>query len=165
MNKAFLFIFILLSSVLISFSQEVQFSTAVIPSGGGSSSSHAVNLSRWRIGQINVITLPSDEDAKKVATVPQTTLPDNLSSDWNVTLFPNPVQSKLHVRFDMDKEGEYAFEIFDVTGRIMMTGKAGIIVPGQTVELDLSQLAPALYLFKITPSEAISYKQFKITRQ
>ena len=165
MNKIFLLIFIFLSSGLFSFSQEVQFSPAVISAGGGSSSTHAVNLSRWRIGQINVITLPSDEDAKKVATVPQTTLPDNISSDWNVTLFPNPVQSKLNLRFDMDNEGEYAFEIFDVTGRKMMAEKAGIIFPGQTTELDLSLLAPALYLLKITPSEEDSFKQFKITKQ
>jgi hypothetical protein len=65
----------------------------------------------------------------------------------------------------MDNEGEYAFEIFDVTGRKMMAEKARIIFPGQTTELDLSLLAPALYLLKINPSEEGSFKQFKINKQ
>jgi len=165
MKKPILFISILLLSGLVSFSQDVQFSPAVISSGGSSNSNGAVTLSRWRIGQINVITLPSDENAQKMATVAKSVLPLDSPSDWRVTLFPNPVQSKLNVRFDMTNEREYTFEIFDVTGSKMMSEKKGIIFPGQVAKLDLSQFAPALYLLKIMPSGEGSHKQFKITKQ
>jgi hypothetical protein len=165
MKKILLLFSVLLTFGLFAYSQDVQFSPAVIPSGGGSSSTQAVNLSRWRIGQINVVTLPSDENAQKMATVAHTILPDDSPSDWRVTLFPNPVQGELNIRFDMDSKGEYAFEIFDVTGRKMITQKARIIFPGQITELDLSGLTPALYVLKIIPSGEGSHRQFKITKQ
>jgi hypothetical protein len=165
MKKIILFVYALLLSGLVSFSQDVQFSPAVISSGGSTSSNGAVTLSRWRIGQINVITLPSDENGQKMATVAGTILPDDYPSDWNVTLFPNPFQSRLNIRLDMDKEGEYAIELFDLTGRKMITKEAVIILPGQVTELDLTKLTPALYLLKITPSGEDSFKQFKIAKQ
>jgi hypothetical protein len=165
MKKIILFISVLLLSGLVSFSQDVQFSPAIISSGGSSNSNGGVTLSRWRIGQINVITLPSDENAQKMAMVVHSIQPDASPSDWTVTLFPNPVQSKLNVRFDMADEKEFAFELFDVTGRKMMSEKKGIIFPDQVTELDLSQFAPALYLLKILPSGEGPFKQFKITKQ
>ena len=165
MKKPILFISILLLSGLVSIGQDVQFSPAVISSGGSSHSNGAVTVSRWRIGQINVITLPSDENAQKMATVVNTILPVDSLSNWTVTLFPNPVLNKLNVRFDMATEGEFTIELFDVTGRKMMSEKKGIIFPGQVTELDFSQFAPALYLLKIMPSDEGPYKQFKITKQ
>jgi hypothetical protein len=165
MKKIILFVSVLLLSGLISFSQDVQFSPAVISSGGGSHSIGAVTISRWRIGQINVITLPSEENAQKMATVTNTILPVDSPSVWTVTLFPNPVQGKLNVRFDLANKGEFAIELFDVTGRKMMTGEAVIIFPGQIIELDLSGLTPALYVLKIIPSGEGNHKQFKITKQ
>ena len=165
MKKITLFISVLLLSGLVSFSQDVQFSPAVISSGGSSNSNGAVTVSRWRIGHINVITLPSDENAQKMATVVNTILPVDSLSNWTVTLFPNPVLNKLNVRFDMATEGEFTIELFDVTGRKMMSEKKGIIFPDQVTELDLSQFAPAIYLLKIIPYSEGSFRQFKITKQ
>jgi len=165
MKRIILFISVILLSVIVSYSQDVQFTPAVISSGGSSHSNDAVILSRWRIGQINVITFPSHENAQKMATVVSTILPVDSPSGWTVILFPNPFQSKLNVRFNMANEGEFAIEIFDVTGRKIMAEKARIIFPGQITELDLSSLTPALYLLKIIPSGEGPLKQFKITKQ
>jgi hypothetical protein len=162
--KRTLFITILLLIGLVSFSQEVQFAPAVISSGGSSNSGNSVNLSRWRIGQINVVTFPS-ENALLQPSVITTTLSIESSTEWSASIYPNPVNSVLKVRFDLESKGEFAFEIFDVTGRKLISQNARQILPGQVAELDLTGLTPAMYLLKIIPSEEGVQKQFKITKQ
>jgi hypothetical protein len=161
MKKIILFISALLLSGLVSFSQDVQFSPAIISSGGSSHSNGAVTLSRWRIGQINVVTIPTDEVALKQAEIVPSTLPD----DWSASVYPNPVTNRLKIQFDTDYPGEYAFELTDITGRKLIAEKARLILPGQVEELDLSGLTPALYLLKIIHSKESSQKLFKITKQ
>jgi hypothetical protein len=161
MNKILLLISLLLCFGLTSFSQEVQFSPVVIPSGGGSSSSHAVNLSRWRIGEIHVITIPNDEIAFKQAEIFPSALPD----DWSASVYPNPVNNLLKVRFDMDISGEYAFEITDITGRKLMGEKARLVFPGKVEELNVAGLTPAVYMLKIIPSGEGTVRLFKIAKQ
>jgi len=160
MKKILLLISVLLSFVLHSFSQDVQFSPAVISSGGGSPSIHAVNLSRWRIGEIHVVTIPTDEVSLKKAEV----VPSNLPDDWSVHVYPNPVINRLKIQFDINSPGEYAFELTDITGRKLVAEKARVILPGQVEELDISVLTPAMYLLKIIPSNEGSQKLFKITK-
>ena len=161
MNNVILLISLFLSFGLSSFSQEVQFSPVVIPSGGGSPSSHAVNLSRWRIGEIHVITLPTEDFALKKAEVIPTILPD----EWIGLVYPNPVNNLLKVSIETNSTREFQFEISDITGRKHVKENATIVFPGQVVELNLSELTPAIYLLKITPHGEGTIKQFKITKQ
>ena len=164
MEKIILFLSVLMLSGFVSHSQEVQFAPAVISSGGSSNSGNPVNLSRWRIGQINVVTLPS-ENGMKQASVISTTLPMDSPSGWSASIYPNPVSGVLKVCFDMESKGEFGFEIFDVTGRKLITQNAGQILPGQIAELDLTGLTPAMYLLKIIPSGEGVQQKFKITKQ
>jgi len=162
--KKTLLIAILLLSGLVSPGQEVQFSPAVVSAGGSSTQGNAVNLSRWRIGQIIVVTFPA-ENVQKQASEFSTTLPQESTNGWSVTAYPNPFSSLLKVRFDMDSKGEFAFEIFDITGRKIITQNTRQILPGQIAELDLTGLTPAMYLLKIIPSGDGVQQQFKITKQ
>jgi hypothetical protein len=161
MKKILLLISVLLSFGLFTFSQDVQFSPAVIPSGGGSPSTHAVNLSRWRIGEIHVVTIPTDEVSIKQAEI----APTVLTGDWSASVYPNPVVNRLKIQFDTNSSGEYAFELIDITGKKLITEKTKLILPGQVEELDFSGLIPAMYLLKIIPSNEGSQKLFKITKQ
>ena len=164
MEKIFLFLSVLLLTGLVSFSQEVQFSPVVISSGGSSNSTNSVNFSRWRIGQINVVTLPY-ENAQKQSSVLSTNLPIELTTGWSASIYPNPVSDMLKVRFEMESKGEFSFEIFDVTGRKLFSQNARQILPGQIAKLDFTGLTPALYLLKIIPSGEGVQQQFKITKQ
>jgi hypothetical protein len=161
MNKIFLLISLLLSFWLSSFSQEVQFSPAVIPSGGGSSSSHNINLSRWRIGEIHVITLPTEDFTFKQAEI----VTSVLSDDWSALVYPNPVFDLLKVRIETNSAREFRIEISDITGRKIKGEKAMIVFPGQVQELNLAGLTPAQYLLKIIPPDEGVVKLFKITKK
>ena len=163
--KKTLFIAILLFSGLVSPGQEVQFSPAVVSAGGSSSPGGAVNLSRWRIGQINVVTFPSAENIPKQATIAASALSERPIEEWSVTVYPNPVNTLLNVRFDMESRGEFTLELYDVRGRKLIAENALIILPGQVAEIDLTGLKPALYLLKVIPSVQGTQKLFKITKQ
>jgi hypothetical protein len=65
----------------------------------------------------------------------------------------------------MESQGVFTLEIFDVSGRKLITENALIIFPGQVVEIDLSGLIPALYLLKVIPSAMNAQKLFKILKQ
>jgi len=164
MRRTLIIAFLLLSG-LFSPGQDVQFSQAVVAAGGSSNMGNAVNLSRWRIGQINVVTLPSAENITKQATITTTTHSERPIEDWSVTVYPNPVNTLLNVHFDMVSQGEFTLEIYDVSGRKLIAENARIILPGQVAEIDLTGLTPALYLLKVIPSAQGTQKLFKITKQ
>lgn len=158
LKKLFLFSIMLFFSGVTLLAQNVQFPREVISSGGGNSSSGSVNLTRWRIGQINVVTIPTGEDVA-------TTISENPVEDWTVNVYPNPVNTLLNVRFDMESRGEFNLELYDVNGRKIIAENGLIILPGQVAEIDLTGLTPALYLLKVIPVTQGSQKLFKITKQ
>ncbi|MCX6224523.1 MAG: T9SS type A sorting domain-containing protein [Bacteroidia bacterium] len=165
LKKVSLFSIMLLFSGIALFGQDIQFPQAVISSGGGNSSSNAVNLTRWRIGQINVVTLPSAENIEIQASVAGTGLSEKPIEEWSVTVYPNPVNTLLKVHFDTEIRGKYTLEIYDLSGRKLMTENAQIILPGQVAEIDLKGLTSALYFLKVTPSAQGTQKVFKIFKQ
>jgi hypothetical protein len=165
LKKLFLFCIMLFFTGIVLFGQDVQFPRAVISSGGGNSSSNAVNLTRWRIGQINLVTLPSAENIPKQAIIPTSVLSERSDEDWSATVYPNPVNTLLNVRFDMERRGEFTLELYDVSGRKIIAENGLNILPGQVAEIDLTGLTPALYLLKVIPSVEGTQKLFKITKQ
>jgi hypothetical protein len=164
MKKIIISLFLLLT-VLISAGQNVQFSAAVISSGGGSPSTEAIHVSRWRIGKIHVVTFPSDPVPLKYATTDPLVKPEGGPADWIATVYPNPVNSLLKIKIDSGHSGDYAFEVLDTTGRKLIAEKAGHILPGQVVELDFAGFPPGLYLLSIIPSGEVSPRLFKITKE
>jgi len=156
--------FMLFFPVITVLAQDVQFPKAIISSGGGNAVSGPVNLTRWRIGQINVVTFPSENPLKQ-ASVIATTLPLETTSEWSVKVYPNPVNTILHVNFDMKSQGEFNLEIYDARGSKLISENGLIILPGQVAKLDLTGLTPALYLLKVIPSVQGTQKIFKITKK
>ena len=93
LKKLSLFSIMLFFSGITLWGQDVQFPRAVISSGGGNYASNALNLTRWRIGQINVVTLPSGENITKQATIPASVLSEKPTDEWSVDVYPNPANS------------------------------------------------------------------------
>lgn len=165
LKKLSLFSIILFFSGITLLGQNVQFPREVISSGGGNSSSGSVNLTRWRIGQINVVTIPTGEDRLKQGTVVATAISENPVEDWTVNVYPNPVNTLLNIRFDIESPGEFTLELYDVRGSKIITQNDLTILPGQVAKIDLTGLTPALYLLKIIPAAQGTQKLFKITKQ
>jgi hypothetical protein len=162
--KKMLFIAILCLSVLVSTGQDVQFPRAIVSAGGGNPTSGSVNLTRWRIGQINVVTFNS-ENALKQGTVAATAIPESAAGDWKVNVYPNPVNTVLNIHFELEAQGEFNLEVYDVRGSKIIVENGLTILPGQVAKLDLTGLTPALYLLKVIPAEQGTQKLFKITKQ
>ena len=62
-------------------------------------------------------------------------------------VFPNPVKDNLTIQYGSDFKKEWFYEIHDLTGRIILTGKKN---HGNVVaEIDVSELKSGLYFIKV----------------
>lgn len=137
--------------------QEVRFPSAII-SAGGSSDGSSVSLSRWRLGQVHVITLPNDVKIKNKSQ------DDLLAQNWNVSIYPNPVEDFLYLEFELQEAKELFIKITDVSGRIILIQEAQPFVNGSSVELNFSRYIPALYLLQISSPDLKSQKVYRIQK-
>ncbi len=82
------------------------------------------------------------------------------SDHLEVTLYPNPVQGRLHVRLDGSPHPHYTYSLFDMQGRAVVQGKQ--LKP--TLRLD--RLSPGMYLMRLRnrTNNAVVTKKIMITR-
>ena len=144
MRTNILLVFVLLLS-LSGYGQEVQFPSAIITAGGSFYSNSPVFISRWRIGEVRIVTLPANVRLKE-AEIASTGISEDIPTGWSAQCYPNPAGQFLKVRFEMEKAGRFSFELLDATGRKMLVKPSEMVLPGTEVEFDLSQLTPALYM-------------------
>ena len=64
-----------------------------------------------------------------------------------LTLFPNPAQDKVSISFYADEEGDYRFELTDVTGRLVYETSNHATEGMNTTESNLSDLTKGVYMF------------------
>ena len=141
---------------LAVFAQEVQFPSAIISAGGGGSiEDNSISFSRWRIGQVHVITLPDDLQFNN---------PDELNQDWNVSIFPNPAEDFLYLEFEVPEEKELCIKITDISGRVLFIQEARTFINGSTDEIDMSRYVPALYLLQISSPDLKSQKIYRVQK-
>ena len=140
------------------FAQEVRFPPAIV-SAGGSSNGSTANQSRWRLAPIHVITLKENLKTKG-ASVDQAFL----EQDWNVSIYPNPVEDFLHLEFEIPEEKELFIKITDISGRVVFIQEAQPFVNGSSVELNFSRYIPALYLLQISSPDLKSQKVCRIQK-
>ena len=134
------------------FGQEIHFPPAIVAAGGSSEGS-SVNLSRWRLAPIHVITLPEDAELLK----------EN-DADWAVSVYPNPVEDFLYLEFQLPQQREFILKITDIAGRIMFEQEARTFVNGSLSELNISSYAPALYLLQISSPELTSQQVYRFQK-
>ena len=89
--------------------QDIKFPSAIVSAGGGSEGG-SITLSRWRLAPIYVFTLPKSS-IKEIDV-------DDLV-DWEVKLYPNPVENYLTLEFDLPEERKFLLKITDVAGQVI----------------------------------------------
>ena len=133
-------LFLTISIVLIGISmlgQDIHFPSSIVAAGGSSEGS-SVNLSRWRLAPIHVITIPEDGD-----------LLNENDADWAVIVYPNPAVDFLYLQFELPEQRELQIEVTDVSGRVIYSQEPQPFTNGSTVELNLSNYSPELYLVRV----------------
>ena len=77
--------------------------------------------------------------------------PQEIPSDISLSIYPNPAQSRVFLRFQTALAAEGAFHLYDVLGRQVQAGFSGRWSPGvHTYDLDLSGLSPGPYYLVVT---------------
>jgi hypothetical protein len=158
MKKLLLTILIVIMGFSI-FAQEVQFPSAILSAGGNYDDGSFTRLSRWRIGQIHVITLP-----EKVSTKVNDETHDLSKQNWIVSVYPNPVEDFLYLEFKLPETKEFLLKITDVAGRVVFTQEARPFINGSIVELNMSGYSPALYLLQISSHDKKSQQVYRIQK-
>ncbi len=157
-------IILFIGLTIVVHGQEVQFSRALITSGGSSSGGKPVNVTRWRIGQINVITLSASEIGMAFGELEKASRSPEISDILNFKVFPNPVTDILKVQYNMQETGKYAYELIDFTGRKLIVSNPVTVMPGQVSEINLKGFAPAFYMLRIIPGDTEPDIIYKITK-
>lgn len=88
---------------------------------------------------------------------------DNLTSNDEVQVFPNPIEDKIFISIPADYlvENEYSIEIFDVKGqRVIAKNEFLNIHENNLIELDLTELNDGIYILKLKCSNNIFTRKF-----
>jgi hypothetical protein len=81
-----------------------------------------------------------------------------------VTLFPNPVQDKLLINYQLPKESKVGFSIFDTSGKQLYLDDLGVLPSGHsTSTIDVAKLPSGIYLFSLLIN-GTNHKQIKFLK-
>lgn len=150
MRKILLAILIVILG-LPTLAQEVRFPSAIVAAGGSTLDGN-VSFSRWRIGQVHVLTLPFDQSA----------IDDDL--DWNVLAYPNPVKDALQLEFELPESREFFLKVTDASGRVVFLQEARPFIDGYNTEIDMSKYPSALYLLQVSSPDLKSQRVLRIQK-
>ncbi len=101
------------------------------------------------------VTVPADVAAVAAADPACTNARSELANSINLNVFPNPSQDVFNIVLNSDNQRAYAFEVYDINGRVIIT-KDAIVSGAYETSVDLSGEAAGVYLLKITSEEGIS---------
>jgi membrane-bound lytic murein transglycosylase len=131
-------IFIFLLSFGITNGQEIKLNSAVVATAGNSNVQNAINISKWRLGEVHLVILQQDE------------LTD-FEAGWKINSYPNPFRNFLNLKFQMEEQGEFSVQVTGMTGTKIWFEKKITALPGQVIQIDLAHLAQGMYLVAVTP--------------
>lgn len=151
MKKVLLAILIVILG-LPMLAQDISFPSAIVSAGGGTGDGNTVNLSRWRIGQVHVLTIPVD----------QLTMENDM--DWNVLAYPNPVKDALQLEFELPESREFFLKVTDASGRVVFLQEARPFIDGYNTEIDMSKYPSALYLLQVSSPDLKSQRVLRIQK-
>ncbi len=82
--------------------------------------------------------------------------------DWQVEVFPNPVQHDLTLQFPETVDGPFQVELFNVAGQVLLEQPVEVGV--FRTQLDLSGVADGHYYLRVTHPEFKTVHNFKVQK-
>ena len=150
-------LFLIVFSCFSIYGQEIKLNSTTVATAGNnklkSSNVTTVNISKWRLGEVHLIQLQSND------------LVDKDDIDWNVKSYPNPVQQELNLEFQTERIGIFAIQLTDISGKSLLNINKRTVLPNEVVKLDLSHLNSAMYLIHIIPESKTVQRVIKIQKQ
>lgn len=141
----------------------VVFSQNSIHSSGGNISSFSGNVS-YSVGQLFYKSISHSEGyvsegVQQTYTISEISSVENLRNNWQISLYPNPTDNFIFLKYDLSNSDNLKWQLFDIHGRLL-TEKAITINP-QTI--DFSNFSKAVYFLKVTDDNQ-EFKTFKIIK-
>ena len=160
--------------ILLGFvSYGVQAQSIINASGGSNTLSNGIF--DYSIGEMTVISTHSTSDitvTQGLLQMEATSLgvSDQLFTDQNLRIFPNPVKTELFLQPAMDGSGELSVQLFDLQGRHILQKDFFLQTGSERQQLDLSALQEATYMLNVQFSHGKklyrqTYKVLKSSRR
>ncbi len=82
-----------------------------------------------------------------------------------VLVYPNPAQSSIQVRYNMQESGETAsLSIFNATGQLVQTRSISNLKGEQLEQIDIHNLPQGAYFLKISSDQGVASAKFNVVR-
>ena len=109
--------------------------------------------------RLRSVDFDGSEDRSKVVVV------HRKSGIFGVTsVYPSPTTDKVNVQYESNEESGVTFQMFDITGRLVMQQKAQALKGINMAELDMTSLAVGVYTIQVMTESEIS-SQVKVVKQ
>ena len=96
---------------------------------------------------------------KDFASVPETASIDNI----NVSVYPNPVSSQATVSFELKESGNVSYQVFDMTGRMVMNQNMGRIAEGEhQITINAENLSAGSYILRLSQGARTNTVKFMV---
>jgi hypothetical protein len=91
--------------------------------------------------------------------VPETTSIDNV----NVSIYPNPVVNQATVSFELKESGNVSYQVFDMTGRMVMNQNLGRVAEGEhQVNINAENLSAGSYILRLSQGAKTNAVKFMV---
>ena len=88
----------------------------------------------------------------------------NPSNTTTVTVSPNPVLDIATVKIDNTNGSVYNYALFDITGKLITTGKVSILQTTQTFPVYMNNLAHGMYVLRVADENGKVVSKNKILK-
>lgn len=150
-----IFTLILSLALLQTFGQTPAIVMQVVASAGGSQSTASLSID-WTLGEPvigdvsggSIILTQGFQQGNLLGTdIPEN--PEEMNTSFR--MFPNPANDKVQfVVNNKEAKGDFMVDVFDITGRKILSQKLGQYTPLETVSLPVSSLKAGVYLVKVS---------------
>ena len=88
---------------------------------------------------------------------------DNTIAETTVSMYPNPVKGEAVVSFNVNGDANVSFQVFDMTGRMVMSQNLGRFAQGnQEVRINMSNLSAGSYILRLNQNSNSSCAKFMV---
>lgn len=134
---------------------QISLDRSVIAAGGAYAENETISLS-WTLGELATSTLSGEgliltQGFQQAMTVG--TGLESKEAEWSVSVYPNPVNEELRVRFNIQHSEGFFIEIQDVTGRVIYQTQHMLVQAGDEVILNTSGYSTGIYFLKVLSSD------------
>jgi hypothetical protein len=81
----------------------------------------------------------------------------------NVNIYPNPFVDRISMDLFSDQETKVIWNIYDITGKVILSGNESISTGNNTINIDASNLPMGVYMFNAIVNDQM--KSFRILKQ